>query len=193
MQEVVRMSIRRDQPGSKLTPDGLAYCFDDGGRADARILGRGPDHVVRAIAICAGVDYRAVRRAMAAAMRAHGYTLTGKASARWRGGVRPGPRLARRSAEELVLRQFGFERVHMPPTPYRPTLSEAHSQYGRCIVEIAVRRAASMKRYLCALVKGALRDVRDHRTYRWRGPATGDGSRPVEVRERKALSIWVRR
>ena len=38
-------------------------------------------------------------------------------------------RLAKRSAEELVLRQFGFERVHMPLRSPRPTLAEAH---GRC-------------------------------------------------------------
>ena len=129
---------------------------------------------------------------MANAMGEHGYTLTGKESARWRGGARPGPRLARRNAEESVLRQFGFERVHMPPRSRRPTLSEAHIAHDDCIVGITGRRA-SMKRRLCALAGGALRDTRDVRTYRWRGPASGDGSRPVEVRERKALSIWVRR
>ena len=187
------MSIRRDQPGPKPLPGGLAYRHDDGRRADAGVPGKGADHVVRAIAIVTGEDYLAVRKAVAKAMGEHGYTLTGKASARWRGGVRPGPRLARRSAEESVLRQFQFERVHMPPRSRRPSLSEAHIAHGACIVEIALRRASSMKWYLCALVKGALWDVRDHRTYRWRGPATGDGNRPVEVRERKALSIWVRR
>ena len=50
-----------------------------------------------------------------------------------------------------------------------------------------------MKRRLCALAGGALRDVRDLRTRRWRGAATGDGNRPVEVRERKVQAIWVRR
>ena len=185
------MTARQSRHGAATAP-GLAYCYDDGGRAAAEIPGRGPDHVVRAIAICAGVDYRAVRRAMAAAMRTHGYTLNGNESVRWRGGVRPRPRRARRSAEESVLRQFGFERVHMPPRSPRPTLSEAHRAHDACIVEIAGRRA-SMRRYMCALADGALRDVRDHRTYRWQGPATGDGSRTVEVRERKALSIWVRR
>ena len=187
------MSIRRDQPGPTPLPGGLAYRNKDGGRAKAGVPGKGDDHLVRAIAIVTGGDYRAVRKAAAKAMGDHGYTLTGKASARWKGSVGPGPQLARRDVEELVLRQFGFERMHMPPTSHRPTLAEAHSQYGHCIVEIAVRRASSMKWYLCALVKGALWDVRDHRTYRWRGPATGDGSRTVEVRERKALSIWVRR
>ena len=55
--------------------------------------------MVRAIAIVTGGDYRAVRKAMANAMGEHGYTLTGKESAR----------------------QFGFERVHMPPgLPARP-------------------------------------------------------------------------
>ena len=186
------MSRRRDQPGPTPLPDGLAYRNDDGGRAKAGVPGKGDDHLVRAIAIVTGGDYRAVRKAMANAMGEHGYTLTGKESARWRGGARPGPRLARRSAEESVLRQFGFERVHMPPRSPRPTLSEAHIAHGDCIVEIAGGRA-SMKRRLCALAGGALRDVRDHRTHRWRGPATGGGNRPVEVRERKAQAIWVRR
>ena len=43
-------------------------------------------------------------------------------------------RLAKRSAEELVLRQFGFERVHMPPRSPRPTLAEAHGRCGDCLV-----------------------------------------------------------
>ena len=184
------MTARQSRHGAATAPS-LAYCFDDGGRADARIPGRGPDHVVRAIAICAGVDYRAVRRTTAAAMRAHGYTLNGKDSARW---GRPGEREHRpttREVSESVLEGYGFRRVKFHPRSRRPSLAEAHRSHNDCIVEIAGRRA-SMKRRLCALVNGALRDVRDHRTYRWRGAAAGDGHRPVEVRERKALAIWVR-
>ena len=78
------------------------------------------------------------------------------------------------------------------PRSRRPTLSEAHIAHDACIVEITGRRKA-MARYMCALAGGALRDVRDVRTYRWQGPATGAGNRTVEVRERKELSIWVRR
>ena len=185
------MTARQSRHGAATAP-GLAYCYDDGGRAAAGIPGRGPDHLVRAIAICAGVDYRAVRRAMAAAMRAHGYTLNGKDSAQW---GRPGEREHRpttREVSESVLDGYGFKRVHIPPRFPRPTLSSAHIAHDACIVEITGRRKA-MARYMCALAGGALRDVRDARTYRWRGPATGDGNRPVEVRERKALSIWVRR
>ena len=185
------MTVRQSRHGAATAP-GLAYCYDDGGRAAGRIPGRGPDHVVRAIAICAGVDYRAVRRAMAAAMRAHGYTLNGKDSAQW---GRPGEREHRpttREVSEAVLEGYGFRQVKFHPRSRRPTLSEAHIAHEGCIVEIAVRRASSMKWHLCALVDGALRDVRDHRSYRWRGPAAGDGNRPVEVRERKALVIWVR-
>jgi hypothetical protein len=81
-------------------------------------------------------------------------------------------RLAKRSAEELVLRQFGFERVHMPPRSPRPTLAEAHGRCGDCLVEVTARGKARA-RCMCALVDGALRDVRDHRTYRWQGPANG--------------------
>ena len=128
------MSRRRDQPGPTPLPGGLAYRHDDGRRADAGVPGKGDDHVVRAIAIVTGEDYLAVRKAVAKAMGEHGYTLTGKESARWMGGVRPRPRLARRSAEESVLRQFGFERVHMPPRSRRPSLSEAHIAHDDCIV-----------------------------------------------------------
>ena len=118
------MSRRRDQPGPTPLPGGLAYRNDDGGRAAAGVPGKGDDHLVRAIAIVTGGDYRAVCRAMANAMGEHGYTLTGRESARWRGGARP--------------RQFGFERVHMPPRSPRPTLSEAHIAHDDCIVEIGV-------------------------------------------------------
>ena len=98
------MTARQSRHGAATAP-GLAYCYDDGGRAAARIPGRGPDHVVRAIAICAGVDYRAVRRAMAAAMRAHGYTLNGKDSAQWGDPVngntgRPRGKCRRRSSRD---------------------------------------------------------------------------------------------
>ena len=185
------MSRRRDEPGPAPLPGGLAYRNDDGGRAKAGVPGKGDDHLVRAIAIVTGGDYRAVRKAMANAMGEHGYTLTGKESARWRGGARPGPRLARRSAEESVLRQFGFERVHMPPRSPRPTLAEAHIAHDDCIVEIAGRRKA-MARYMCALVDGALRDIRDVRTYRWDGAAIAEGNRPSEILPRKALNVWLR-
>ena len=187
------MSRRRDRPGPKPTQDGLAYRHNDGGRDAAGVPGKGDDHLVRAIAILTGEDYRAVRKAAAAAMRAHGYTLNGKDSAQW---GRPGEREHRpttREVSESVLEGYGFRRVGFHPRARRPTLSEAHIAHDACIVEIAVRRASSMKRYLCALVNKTLWDVRDHRTYRWQGPATGDGNRTVEVRERKALSIWVRR
>ena len=185
------MSRRRDRPGPKPTQDGLAYRHNDGGRDAAGVPGKGDDHLVRAIAILTGEDYPAVRKAMAKAMGEHGYTLTGKESSRWRGDVRPRPRRARRSAEESVLRQFGFERVHMPPRSRRPTLAEAYSQYGDCIVEITGRRKA-MSRYMCALVDGALRDIRDVRTYRWGGAAIAEGYRPSEIRPRKALNVWLR-
>ena len=184
------MTARQSRHGAATAP-GLAYCYDGGGRAAAEIPGRGPDHVVRAIAICAGVDYRAVRRAMAAAMRAHGYTLNGKDSAQW---GRPGEREHRpttREVSESVLEGYGFRRVKFHPRARRPALAEAHSQYGDCVVEITGRRKA-MARYMCALVDGALRDIRDVRTYRWGGAAIAEGYRPSEIRPRKALNVWLR-
>ena len=185
------MSRRRDRPGPKPAPDGLAYRHDDGGRAAAGVPGKGDDHLVRAIAILTGEDYPSVRKAAAAAMRENGLTPTGKASAGWKGPVGPEPRLARRDVEELVLRQFGYERVAIPPRSPRRTLAEAYGQYGDCIVEITGRRTA-LARYMCALVDGALRDIRDVRTYRWGGAAIAEGYRPSEIRPRKALNVWLR-
>ena len=185
------MSRRRDRPGPQPPPDGLPYRYDDGGRAAAGGPGKGDDHLVRAIAILTGEDYRAVRKAAAAAMRENGLTPTGKASAGWKGPVGPEPRLARRDVEELVLRQFGYERVAIPPRSPRRTLAEAYGQYGDCIVEITGRRTA-LARYMCALVDGALRDIRDVRTYRWGGAAIAEGYRPSEIRPRKALNVWLR-
>ena len=49
-----------------------------------------------------------------------------------------------------------------------------------------------MARYMCALVDGALRDIRDVRTYGWGGAAIAEGYRPSEIRPRKALNVWLR-
>ena len=164
------MSRRRDQPGPTPLPGGLAYRNDDGGRAKAGVPGKGDDHH--------GPGHRhRDRRGLPGGPQGNGQRD---------GGTRLHPH--RQGISPAVWVRAG---AHAPRSP-RPTLSEAHIAHGDCIVEIAGGRA-SMKRRLCALAGGALRDVRDHRTHRWRGPATGGGNRPVEVRERQAQAIWVRR
>ena len=50
----------------------------------------------------------------------------------------------------------------------------------------------STTRHVCALVGGALRDTFDGRTYLF-SEITRPGYNPSEVRERKAMSVWVGR
>ena len=142
----------------------IDYRFDDGGRAAAGYRGKTGDCVVRAIAICAREDYRAVYATMAEHMKLNGYAASGKAYA------------TRES--NRILKAYGFRKVRLPAGE-RPTYTEAHHRYGDCI--------AGTTKHVAAIVGGALRDTFDGRTYEW---ATESG---VETRERKAQSVWVRR
>ena len=167
----------------------LGYQVDDGGRAAAGFPGRSNDGVVRAIAICGGLDYRDVREVMTAHMKENGYTLAGGPSAlrrrqeQQRGGWQDGT-LTGKGVEEQVLAHFGFERVSLPGGP-RPTYWGAFHTYGDCIVESGPIR--------CALVGGALRDIEDSRTVRQSGNPRPDGTfaRP-RLSERKAQGLWKR-
>jgi len=159
----------------------IDYRFDDGGRAAAGYRGRTGDCVVRAIAICAGEDYRAVYMTMADYMKRNGYAASGNAHAtreRNRKAPRRRGQLGARRVQDRVLEAYGFRRVRLPAGE-RPTLTGAHHRYGDCI--------AGTTRHMAAIVDGALRDTFDGRTYEW---ATESG---VETRQRKAQSVWVRR
>ena len=159
----------------------IDYRFDDGGRAAAGYRGKTGDCVVRAIAICAREDYRAVYATMAEHMKLNGYAASGNAYAtreRNRKAPRRRGQLSARRVQDRVLKAYGFRKVRLPAGE-RPTYTEAHHRYGDCI--------AGTTKHVAAIVGGALRDTFDGRTYEW---ATESG---VETRERKAQSVWVRR
>ena len=59
----------------------IDYQYDDGGREAAGYRGRTGDCVVRAIAVCARQDYRAVYLTMAEQMKRNGYAASGNAYA----------------------------------------------------------------------------------------------------------------
>ena len=155
----------------------IGYRYDDGGRAAAGYRGKTGDCVVRAIAICACEDYRAVYRTMAGHMKANGYAASANAYAT-REGKRKAPRrrgqLSAPRVQDRVLEAYGFRKVRLPAGE-RPTYTEAHHRYGDCIV--------GTTKHVAAIVGGALRDTFDGRTYEW----------DFETRERKAQSVWVRR
>ena len=162
----------------------IDYRYDDGGRAAVGYRGRTGDCVVRAIAICTGEDYRAVYLTMAEHMKRNGYAASGNAYAtreRNRKAPRSKGQIAARRVQDRVLEAYGFRKVRLP-TGARPTFTEAHHQFGDCVV--------GTTKHVAAIVDGALRDTFDGRTYEWAKPWTESG---VETRERKAQSVWVRR
>ena len=154
----------------------IDYRYDDGGRAAAGYRGKTGDCVVRAIAICAREDYRAVYLTMAQHMKRSGYAASGNAYAtreRNRKAPRRRGQLTARRVQDRVLEAYGFRRVRLPAGE-RPTFTEAHRRYGDCVV--------GTTKHMAAIVDGALRDTFDGRTYEW----------DFETRERKAQSVWVR-
>ena len=154
----------------------ISYRYDDGGRAVAGYRGKTGDCVVRAIAICARQEYRAVYATMAEHMKANGYAASGNAYAtreRNRKAPRRRGQLSARRVQDRVLEAYGFGRVGLPAGE-RPTFTEAHRLYGNCVV--------GTTKHVAAIVDGALRDTFDGRTYEW----------DAETRERKAQSVWVR-
>ena len=159
----------------------IGYRYDDGGRRAAGYRGDTGDCVVRAIAICAGKDYKAVYLTMAEHMRRNGYAASGNAyatSERRRKAPRRRGQLRVKDVQDRVLEVHGFRKVRLP-SGVRPTFTEAHERYGDCIV--------GTTKHMAAIVGGALRDIWDGRTYAWVEPDTGG-----ETRERKAQSVWVR-
>ena len=145
----------------------IRYTYDDGGRADAGYNGQSAgDCVSRALAILTNNDYKLVYLDLAHANK----LKAGKRSAR--DGLLS-------KVWQPVYRDYDLVKVKLPPGA-RPTYSEAHEQYGDCIVSTA--------KHVAAIVDGNLRDVFDGRGYWWREDAADD---PV-WRERKAQSVWVK-
>ena len=154
----------------------IGYIYDDGGRKDAGYKGTTGDCVVRAAAIISATDYREMYGMMADAN-------ANSAQRAKRQGVKRG--YAKRTAANGVAKdayvkvfgQIGLVKVRLPKGQ-RPTYTEAYERYGDCVVTTA--------RHMCAIVGGNLRDLFDGRTYEMESEY-GE----VEVRERKAQSVWV--
>ena len=172
----------------------IDYQYDDGGREAAGYRGRTGDCVVRAIAVCARQDYRAVYLTMAEHMKRNGYAASGNAYAireRTRRAPRRKGQITVRRVQDHVLELYGFRKVRLPAGA-RPTFTEAHRRFGDCIV--------GTTKHVAAVVDGALRDTFDGRVYEWAKPRTEsawDVFRPAaetgfETRERKAQSVWAR-
>ena len=156
----------------------IGYCFDDGGRQEAGYKGKTGDCVPRAIAIVTGLPYKQVYKTMADAMKEHGYAASGNAYQQ-RGAK--GHKKGQRNAKDIqvdVIQKLGLRKVKFEKG-VRPTYSEAHAQYGDCLVFTT--------RHAVALVGGKLRDTWDNRTYEMENEQGR-----VEKRERKVMSIFVR-
>lgn len=145
----------------------VGFVEDDGGRKVAGYKGRAGDCVTRAFCILTGQDYRTAYRELANANAKYGRKRERSA----RNGVN-------KAAYERVFKAAGLVKVKLPRGP-RPTYSEAHARYGDCLV--------STTRHIAAIVGGNYRDTFDDRTYKWRNEYD-----EVEIRERKAQSVWVK-
>ena len=145
---------------------------DDGGRAASGRKGIAGDCVTRATSIAMAAQnggrpadyYDDLYRQFAVLQEASG---RGRSA---RNGVL-------KEHYESYFRSAGFVKEKLPSGP-RPTWTEAHANYGDCIV--------TTRGHIAAIICGALRDVFDCRTYEWEDPITGR----IETRERKAMSVW---
>ena len=144
----------------------IGYKYDDGGRSLAGLKGDTRDCVARALAIFTGDPYLYIYRELASANARAGHK-----------------RSARNGVPKAVYARV-FERHGLRKVPLgrgeRPTFSEAYRRYGDCIV--------STTKHLAAIKGGELRDTFDGRTYEW----VDFHADEVEVRQRKAMSVWVR-
>ena len=133
----------------------LEFHYNDGERKDAGFRGMTGDCLFRAIAIATGLPYLDVYSNVSSTMKNHGYRASGNAYLQTRALRKPGM-LPVRAVQSLVLMDYGFAKVPLPPGP-RPTYAQAFQQYGTCIV--------STKGHVTALMDGALQDTFDGRTY----------------------------
>ena len=148
----------------------IRYVYDDGGRAASGRRGSARDCVCRALAILTSRPYEECYQALAEANARHG-----KGARSARNGVHT-------KAWPKVFAEFGLVKVQLPGGP-RPTWTEAWARYGNCIVRI------TRPDHTAALVAGALRDTVDRREYlftEYKNPL-------VEVRQRKAVQVWLAR
>ena len=134
------------------------------------------DCLARAIVIATIGDYKTVYKHIAQTMKKHGYPAS--ADFYTIGKKKRGKRSPRQLQDDILI-DYGFHKVSLGRGT-RPTYTEAHLEFGNCIV--------TTTKHFAALVDGAVRDTFDERTYDW----WDDEREVLELRERKARSIWIR-
>ena len=158
----------------------IGYEFDDGGRVAAGYKGSTGDCVTRALAILTEHPYKECYQALA---DAHGETKQRRGKNKGKKQPRSAANGVSKTAYAKVFKEFGLIRVPWKKGE-RPTYTTAFFEYGNCIVSTA--------RHVCCLRDGDLRDTFDGRTYEWFPNEPGlSGYIEIEVRERKAMSIWI--
>ena len=147
----------------------FSFIPDDGGYKAAEVLEADQPSVVRAIAICLRPNegYQAIHHRYVTHLAGAGFTPTGKvrASVERHADIRQYPAIEKHAKAQVceeLLASYGFLRQLLPDK--KPTLGEAHQQFGNCIALLRDRRGHDT---FVALVGGALRDPLDLRTYRW--------------------------
>ena len=144
----------------------IGYRYNDGGRAAAGFSGTAGDCVTRALAILTDADYQMVYDVMS-----HGNAAAGRKES------------GNYGVPDKVWRPV-FEKLQLAKVVRRagvyPTYSEAYERWGNCIV--------ATNKHLCCLKDGALQDIFDGRIYPWE-----DEYGFVELRERKAMLVWLMR
>lgn len=136
----------------------IGFHHNDGGREASGRKGTAGDCVARSLAIATGRSYDECYSALASAMKKAGHPKSA------RNGIP-------RTVSTKVFKEFGLTKISLPKA--KPTLTEAHEQYGTCI--------AKTTKHMMALRDGYLQDIYDIRTYEWEGV----------VRERKATTVWI--
>ena len=132
----------------------IEYTYNDGGRIAAGFKGSCGDCVTRALAILTGEPYKECYDALALAQQNAGLAKSA------RNGIH-------RKVYTPVYQAYGLEKIALPPGP-KPTFAEAYARHGDCIV--------STSRHVCAIVAGALDDIRE-----------------MQTQPRKAISVWVKK
>lgn len=142
----------------------LRFQFNDGGCAESGRRGFAGDCVCRALAILTEQPYEHCYKALATANKAAGRRKSARNSVTKR-------------VYEPIFEAFGLRKVWAQSfgSGERLTFKQAYLLYGDCIVTTA--------KHVACLRNGALHDTHDCRTYEWEG----------EIRERKAITVWVKR
>ena len=175
----------------------IDFVINDGGRKEAGYKGTTGDCVVRAYCIITGTDYATAHdlfydrtmewlsKANTRQQRAAVKKLKGQTG---KGAVVGGKMGVWPEVSQRIFKAAGLVKAKGARNPDGTwlTYSEAHEQYGNCIVHSS--------HHMAALKDGALQDLWDGRTYEWEDtPLADEGIYDVVkvvTKERKAGSIW---